>query len=274
MESLAKPMTFAALFLALAVSVSAPAAVAGGDGVRFAEAAGKAVAYRMLGSGRPTIVLLSGLGDGMASFSDIAPELAKQATVIAYDRAGYGDSAKPDGPRDAVAAEIELLAVLRASGRPGPYILVGHSLGGLYAEYFAARRPELVRALVLEESRPSGFGRACEAAGIAACAPSLALARLMPAGPRAEIEGLAAAQAQVEAASPVHGKPVLVLSRPIPEAAPPFDRLWSQSQNDLAARYPSARHLTAPGGGHYIHRDQSEWFLKVLRDQLRQQLRP
>ena len=152
--------------------------------------------------------------------------------------------------------------------RPGPYILVGHSLGGLNSEYFAAKHPDLVVGLVLEESRPAGFGRSCEAAKVAGCTPSLALARLMPPGPRAEIEGLSATEVQVETAAPVAGKPVLVLSRPIAAEARPFDRTWGHAQDALAARYPGVLHLTAPSGGHYVHRDEREWFLKVLRSYL------
>ena len=59
---------------------------------RTARVDGQAVAYRVLGAGRPVLVLISGLGEGMASFDDVAGDLAHSATVIAYDRAGYGGS--------------------------------------------------------------------------------------------------------------------------------------------------------------------------------------
>jgi pimeloyl-ACP methyl ester carboxylesterase len=253
------------LIMAMAVSNDGRAADA-----RTAEVAGQAVAYRVQGAGKPVLVLLSGLGDGMASFSGVAPELAQNATVITYDRAGYGGSASLGSPTDAVSAERELLAVLRQSGVPGPYVLVGHSLGGLYAEYFAARHPDLVAGLVLEESRPADFGRRCEAdAQIkVACTPTPEMVRHAPAGEQAEVAGLASTVTQVEAAGRFSRKPVLVISRPAKPEGKPFERLWTQAQADLAACYPGARHLNAPGGGHYVHRDQRAWFVASLRQYL------
>jgi pimeloyl-ACP methyl ester carboxylesterase len=247
-------------------AVLSASCTASADNVSVAQVDGRAVAYSVAGSARPTIVLLAGLGDGMASFKAVVPELAKAATVVVYDRAGYGGSAKPDSPRDAVAADRELMELLAKSGAPGPYVLVGHSLGGLYAEYFAAKHPDLVAGLILEESRPTDFGRRCEAAKLESCTPTLAMVRGKPAGVQAEVAGLEQTLAQVEAAGPVSGKPVLILSRPAAAAsAKPFDRLWSAAQDDLAARYAGARHLHAPGGGHYIHKDEPAWFIATVR---------
>lgn len=248
-----------AFALALLATTAVPAQSAPAD-VRTVQADGHAVAYRVLGSGRPVLVLISGLGDGMASFKDVAPDLARSATVILYDRAGYGASGPVAGPRDALAADRELLALLQASGVPGPYVIAGHSLGGLYAEAFAARHPDLVAGLILEESRPAGFTRRCEAAAAGPCAYPAALARLLPKGGQAELAALPEAVVQVEAAGPVRDRPVLVISRPAPAKAKPFDRVWSEAQADLAARYAGARHVAAPAGGHNVHRDQRAWF--------------
>ncbi|MBR7618344.1 alpha/beta fold hydrolase [Phenylobacterium sp. 20VBR1] len=229
---------------------AAPAAV---------EADGHAVAYQVQGQGRPVLVLISGLGDGMASFREVAPDLAAHATVILYDRAGYGGSGAPTGPRDAAAVDRELQALLAASGVAGPYVLAGHSIGGLYAEYIAAHHPDEVAGLILEESRPAGFTRRCQAAGLSMCVATPAMMTFAPKGAQAEVAALDASVAQVEALVPVVGKPVLVLSRA--PGAKPFDRLWTQAQSDLAGRYRGAVHRTAPAGGHYVHRDQRAWFV-------------
>ena len=231
--------------------------------LRYAEVDGHRLAYQVLGHGRPTLVLISGLGDGRASFKAVAPELARTATVILYDRAGYGDSAPAAGPRDAAAADRELMGLLKASGAPGPYVIAGHSLGGLYAEYFAAHHPDLTAGLVLEESRPADFTRRCEAAKIAMCAPPPALARLMPRPAQAEIAALDDTAAEVAAVTPRTTLPVLVLSRP--PGAKPFETLWAQAQDDLAARY-GAQHVTAPAGGHYLHKDQRDWFVAQVTE--------
>jgi pimeloyl-ACP methyl ester carboxylesterase len=193
----------------------------------------------------------------------VAPDLARNATVILYDRPGYGGSASAAGPRDAEAAVRDLDALLAQTGAPGPYVILGHSLGGLYAEAFAARHPDEVAGLILEESRPAAFTAQCEAAKLQMCAPPASLGFLMGGGAKAEIDALSAVMDQVQATAPPGGRPVLVLSRP--PGAKPFDALWTQAQDGLAARYPGARHLTAPAGGHYIHRDQRPWFTDAVR---------
>ena len=227
--------------------------------VRTAQVDGHKVAYRVLGHDRPVLVLISGLGDGMASFEAVAPDLARTATVIVYDRAGYGGSDAVAAPRDAAAADRELTGLLKASGVAGPYVVAGHSLGGLYAEYFAAHHPDAVAGLILEESRPADFTARCVAAGIAMCAPPPMLLRFLPKGGQGEGAALDATAAQVGVTARA-AVPVLVLSRPTPAGAKPFDALWGQAQDDLAARY-GARRLAAPGDGHYIHKDQRAWFV-------------
>jgi pimeloyl-ACP methyl ester carboxylesterase len=234
--------------------------------VRSAKVDGHEVAYRVLGHGRPALVLISGLGDGMASFEKVAPELAKSATVIVYDRAGYGGSGEATTPRDAAAVDRELSGMLKASGVAGPYVIAGHSLGGLYAEYFAAAHSSEVAGLILEETRPADFTQRCEAAKISMCVATPAMARFMPKGAQAEVAALGDTVAEVAAIKRHTGKPVLVLSRPTGPAAKPFDALWTQAQGDLAALYVGSGHLTAPAGGHYIHRDQREWFIDRVNE--------
>ncbi|HEX3484252.1 MAG TPA: alpha/beta hydrolase [Micropepsaceae bacterium] len=244
--------------------VALPPAVAR-HGERTALVDGHHVSFRVVGSGRPAVVMLSGLGDGMATFQDVAAELGKSRTVIIYDRAGYGGSEPGNGPRDAAAAERELSGLLAQSGVAGPFVLSGHSLGGLFAEYYAAKHPDQTAGLILEESRPADFSRQCMAtAGAGMCLPPAWLVWFMPKGARDEAAALASVMEQVEGAAPLKNKPVLVLSRP-GKATSSFDTLWTKAQSDLAARYPGSRHLTAEAGGHYVHRDQREWFLASVQ---------
>ena len=225
---------------------------------------GPRIAYQVFGTGKPIIVMLSGLGDGGATFDDVASDLAQSATVITYDRAGYGASDVVTGAKDAVAADAELTRLLSQSGVTGPIVLVGHSLGGLFAEYYAVRHPEKVAGLVLEDSRPARYGDACEAAGLPICTPTPAMVVSAPAGARAEVEGLADTVAQVEAAGAVRGKPVLVLSRWTAADAAPKDALWATAQAALASRYPGSQHLVAPAGTHTIHLTQRAWFVRSV----------
>jgi pimeloyl-ACP methyl ester carboxylesterase len=266
-----KPSWLRLFLAALSVSLFAATATLSSATVRQGERSafvdGHRVTFRVTGSGRPALVMISGLGDGMATFDDVAAELGKTGTVILYDRAGYGGSEPGNGPRDAVAAERELSGLLAQSGVTGPFVLLGHSLGGLFAEYYAGKHPDQIAALILEESRPADFSRRCKAApGAGMCVPPAWMAWFMPKGAQREVAALPAVMDQVEGSARLKHKPVLVLSRPgkdTDETA--FDALWTKAQTDLAARYPGSNHLTAQAGGHYLHHDQRVWFLASVQ---------
>ncbi|WP_309645301.1 alpha/beta fold hydrolase [Phenylobacterium sp.] len=229
--------------------------------VRTAEVDGRTVSYRVLGQGRPALVLISGLGDGMATFDHVAIELAKTATVIVYDRAGYGGSQAAATPRDAATVDRELSGLLKASGVAAPYVIGGHSIGGLYAEFFAANHQSDVAGLILVDSRPADFTARCEAAKLKMCVVPPSMVRFLPKAAQAELGGLDGTISQVARIKPRAGMPVLVMSRSIGRRAAPLDALWATAQEDLAGRYAGARHMTAPAGGHYIHRDERGWFV-------------
>jgi len=221
------------------------------------------LSYRVLGSGHPVLVMISGLGDGMNAFEDVAPRLAEHATVIIYDRAGYGGSSAVGGPRDAVAADRELSALLAQVGVERPYYVLGHSVGGMFAEYFAAHHPDEVEGLILVDSRPGDFTRRCEAAGIDMCAAPAALMMFYPRGAQDEFAALEAIGRQVEA-STRSTRPTLVISQSLSDTPSAFDRLWAERQTALAERYDNGRHEIAPSGGHYVHQDAEDWFVSTV----------
>jgi pimeloyl-ACP methyl ester carboxylesterase len=99
--------------------------------------------------GKPTIVLEAGISASSVSWRPVQRELARRYRVLAYDRAGYGWSPRIRAPRTIPQLCLELDAMLEASGAPGPYILVGHSFGGLLLRHFAAHAPAQVAGLVL-----------------------------------------------------------------------------------------------------------------------------
>ena len=105
------------------------------------------------GSGGPTVILEGGLGQGSAYFARIAPLVASTTRVCAYDRAGRGRSDAVSTPQDGVALAHDLHALLLASGTPGPYVLAGHSAGGLYVRVFAAIYPDEVAGVVLLDAQ-------------------------------------------------------------------------------------------------------------------------
>jgi hypothetical protein len=87
----------------------------------------------------------------------------------------------------------------------------------------------------------------------------------MPAGAQAEFAALSNTSAQVQRAGPVQDRPVWVLSRAVAANASARDSFWASAQDDLAARYPGARHLVARSG-HYIHADQQDWFCASVKE--------
>ncbi|MCB1754062.1 MAG: alpha/beta hydrolase [Gammaproteobacteria bacterium] len=104
------------------------------------------------GSGSPTVVLESGLGGNSLDWVLVQPEIARFTRVCSYDRAGYGWSDSGNLPRSIprLAAELEIL--LRLAGETPPYILTGHSFGGLINQFFAASYRDKVVGMVLVDS--------------------------------------------------------------------------------------------------------------------------
>jgi pimeloyl-ACP methyl ester carboxylesterase len=104
--------------------------------------------YELAGSGGATVVLESGLGDGLDSWDEVFPAIARFARVVRYDRAGYGESQLGNEPRTITQIATDLHALLHGAKLPPPYVLVGHSLGGWIIRGFAHLYPDEVAGLV------------------------------------------------------------------------------------------------------------------------------
>jgi pimeloyl-ACP methyl ester carboxylesterase len=104
---------------------------------------------RCSGRGSPVVVLEAGFGASSLAWSKVQPIVAAQTRVCAYDRAGYAFSDPGPLPRDGAAIARDLDRALRAAGVRGPFILAGHSAGGLYVRLLAARRLHETVGLVL-----------------------------------------------------------------------------------------------------------------------------
>ena len=104
------------------------------------------------GSGSPTVVLQPGGGDFSSVMAWIAPAVAADTRVCVYDRAGRGWSEPADSPQDANQIAIDLHTLLQRGNVPGPYVLAGHSFGGLSVLTDADRYPGDVAGMVLIDS--------------------------------------------------------------------------------------------------------------------------
>ena len=111
------------------------------------------------GSGSPTVVLQPGAGEMSSNLGWITPAVAGATRVCVYDRAGRGWSQPADSAQDGTQIASDLHTLLDAGHVPGPYVLAGHSFGGLYVLTFAARYPDQVAGMVLVDSTAPRRGK-------------------------------------------------------------------------------------------------------------------
>src|SRR5215208_3357713 len=105
-----------------------------------------------VGQGSPTVVLDAGSGGFSAQWVRVQQEVSGITRVCAYDRAGMGWSEMGPEPRDAKQITSELHTLLGKAGIEDPYVLVGHSFGGMYMQTYAARYPDEVAGVALVDS--------------------------------------------------------------------------------------------------------------------------
>jgi pimeloyl-ACP methyl ester carboxylesterase len=119
---------------------------------RLIDVGGHQLHINCTGTGSPTVVLEPGLGEPSTAMGWIAPDVANTTRVCVYDRAGRGWSEATTAPRDGVQAATDLHTLLERAGEPGPYVLAGHSAGGIYVLNFANLFPQEVAGVVLLDS--------------------------------------------------------------------------------------------------------------------------
>lgn len=227
---------------------------------------GEPVSYAHLGQGTPTLVFQSGLGDGRSTWNGLMQDLQGTHSVFAYDRPGYGRSAATARPRDPCTVAREEHALLQAAGVPPPYVLVGHSLGGLYQYAFARLYPNEVAGLVLlDPTHPRHLETLKRDAPSSASLMLTLRATLFGATTGAEFDQMAACLEPLDTTRPL-GMPVRLLVstrfQSIEDAR--FQAaLWPMRED--WRRLTGAGALTRVAAGHYIHRDAPADVVAAIR---------
>lgn len=112
------------------------------------------------GEGSPTVILEAGAGAFSAIWGWVQPAVAQQSRVCAYDRAGFGWSEPRAEPRDARQIAHELHTLLEKTGIAPPYVMVGHSLGGIYVRVYNAQYPgDVVGMVLIDATHPDNWAR-------------------------------------------------------------------------------------------------------------------
>ena len=237
------------------------------------------------GTGSPTVVIDYGWGDSSASWREtVQPEAAKTTRVCTYDHAGTGYSETGPRPRSAEQFSRELHTLLHNGGIPGPYVIVGHSLGGATAQVFAHDFAAEVAGVVLIESMSASSAKPSATATQDTPAPGsqpssgdwlltlpsrIGLVRLLS-GPSSaatavsvtpryaqtvvdEGRGMPEGLAQAGAVKSLGSVPLIVLSRGQDE-----DQGWQKAQTDLLHLSSNSKQLFADKSGHNVQTDQPE----------------
>jgi len=257
--------------------------------------------------GSPTVILEEGLAATSLGWSKVQPGVASFTRVCSYDRAGYGWSDTGPLPRTAGRMVRELHTLLARAGVAGPYVLVGHSYGGLIMQLYTYTHPQQVAGLVLVDSvhedelvhslhlRQDTVNDIKQLQSCQALAP-FGILRLFGFwnGLGAEypptVQPAAKAQlyqtrfcqtvsdeeaayevsfAQVRAVRhPLGHLPLVVLTRGIPDADPQLERDWQALQRDLASLSSDSVHIIATRSRHYIQLNQPDLVIAAIKQVL------
>ena len=228
--------------------------------------------YILSGQGRPAIVLLNGAGMSLEGWRALYPGIENLATVFAWNRFGVKGSDPPRQPQTGQAVIDTLRELLDAAAVPPPYVLVGHSLGGLYANLYARLHPaDVSGVLFLEATHPGDHAvlRKHETLFAQAISKVLSLPQsLLRRNLHSEIDCIEETVRQLEAAGPFPNIPVTVVTG---GNAPPT---WMMSpaavgarrahQQELARLSPQGEQLIAQHSGHFPQLSQSAVVLQAL----------
>jgi len=243
----------------------------------------RSLAMICLGTGNPTVILDAGNGGTAAGWSQVQLAAMKITRVCAYDRANLGTSDPAPLPRTLQDWTNDLEHLLTASGLSAPYILVGHSYGGLNVRLYAAEHRQQVAGVILvDSSHPDQNARFRAALPAASSSDSTDLVTfrgnlddnriLAP-----EQVRVAESMQQVRAAGTLDPMPLIVISRGQTEPAvdskainETLNQVWSDLQQDLLNLSTHSRQIIAEHSGHGVPQQQPTVIVQAIEDMVRE----
>jgi pimeloyl-ACP methyl ester carboxylesterase len=210
------------------------------------------------GSGRPAAVFESGFSDTYEYWDAVVASVSTKVQTVRYNRAGFGHSPMTDRPRTAVEIATELHTALANANVASPYILVGHSAGGMYVRVFAHLFPADVAGIVLVDPAPEAFYSMLAQEDPALWKMMQEDLKNSPPGAGAQMNENDKTVEEVKAAFPLPKVPVVVISgtkaQP-PVFTPERRKEMTSLQAALVQQMPGAQHVEATGCGHNIPGD-------------------
>jgi pimeloyl-ACP methyl ester carboxylesterase len=266
---------------------------------------GRRLFLQRAGKGRPVVVFEAGLrnrGDIWSIQADdghrrtmVFPGVAAFTRVCAYDRPGttlgadqFSRSDPVRRPRTAQEAVADLHALLHTAKLPGPYVMVGHSTGGLIVRLYASTYPNEVSGMVLVDAIPETMQTSLTPANWAVYNRRLLLEAPAPLAAYRDLETIDFETSfeqmrRAAAARPLRDIPLVVLSHDRPFDLPAdlsadfkhaVEQAWGAGQDRLAALLPDARHVAKTHSGHYIQLEQPQRVIEAIRQVVEAVRRP
>ena len=230
---------------------------------------GRSLYMECVGSGSPTVVLEAGFGADTHSWQDVQPEVGRSTRTCAYDRAGTGNSVAPPGVRDARDEIADLRRLLARAHAEPPYVLVGHSYGGVLARVFAHLYPSETAGLVLIDTMGRDGRRRQLAIWPRSQAPKI---RRELATTVMEGVDLAAGEAIASRVTSLGGMPLAVITAGRQDNFPrtparlgrAVKRLWDSMQDELAALSDNSVHVVALASNHDVPTGQPSVIVRAV----------
>jgi pimeloyl-ACP methyl ester carboxylesterase len=239
---------------------------------RLVDIGGRRLSLDCRGTGTPPVVFVAGLGDsGEAAWGAVWGQVARSTCACIYDRAGLGRSDPSPHAATYQGAVDDLHALVQSAPLSGPYVLVGHSLGGLLARLYAHDHPTEVAGMVLVDGTPVDWFQTTQ--------------RLLPTEFLGLLEhnpegfglshGLASLTA-LDTPGALGDRPLAVMwapSQPPPglsaATTQELGRRWEAEQARLGRLSAASRLQRVAAGGHYLQREQPQLVVDVINQTVR-----